>query len=91
MQLMPLVTALKLTEISDKGDYALRAIVLGDNDGVFRAVAAENPRTTTEPALTPHVRAYREMLDNKAIKAIGWVDNRDMIADPLTKGKHKGM
>ena len=50
-------------------------------------MTAEHPRTTTEPALTPHVRAYREMLDNKAIKAIGWVDNRDMIAGPLTKGK----
>ena len=66
--LMPILTALKLAEISDRGDYSLRAIILGDNDGVYRAVTAENPRTTTEPALTPHVRAYREMLDNKAIK-----------------------
>ena len=29
------------------------------------------------------------MLDNKVIKAIGWVDNRGMAADPLTKGKTK--
>ena len=50
-------------------------------------MTAENPRTPTEPALTPHVRAYREMLDTKQIKAIGWVDNRDMVSDPLTKGK----
>ena len=27
------------------------------------------------------------MLDTKQIKAIGWVDNRDMVAYPLTKGK----
>ena len=27
------------------------------------------------------------MLDTKAIQAIGWIDNRDMVADPLTKGK----
>ena len=85
--LMPNLTAMKLTEISDHGSYHLKAMVLGDNDGVWRAVTAENPRTPTEPALTPHVRAYREMLDTKAIQAIGWVDNRDMVADPLTKGK----
>ena len=33
------------------------------------------------------MRAYKEMLDTKVIQAIGWVDNRDMVADPLTKGK----
>ena len=27
------------------------------------------------------------MLDSQHILAIGWIDNRDMIADPLTKGK----
>ena len=70
-----------------RGEYHLQAIVLGDNDGVWRAVTAENPKTPTEPALTPHVRALREMLDKRQIKAIGWTDNRDMIADPLTKGK----
>ena len=85
--LMSSLTAGKLMEVSDKGEYYLRAIVLGDNDGVFRAVTAENPRTPTEPALTQHVRAYREMIDTKQIQAIGWIDNRDMIADPLTKGK----
>ena len=84
---MPDLTARKLAELSGKGEFHLRSIILGDNEGVYRAVTAENPRTPTEPILTPHVRAYREMLDNKVIKAIGWVDNRDMVADPLTKGK----
>ena len=27
------------------------------------------------------------MLDTKVIQAIGWVDNRGMVSDPLTKGK----
>ena len=57
--LMPALTARKLVDISDNGYYYLRAIILGDNDGVFRAVTAENPRTPTEPALTPYVRAYK--------------------------------
>ena len=85
--LIPQLTAMRLAGISDQGEFYLRSIILGDNDGVWRAVTAENPRTPTEPALTPHIRAYREMLDTKQIKAIGWVDNRDMVADPLTKGK----
>ena len=27
------------------------------------------------------------MIYTKQIQAMGWIDNRDMIADPLTKGK----
>ena len=80
--LIPQLTAMRLAGISDQGEFYLRSIILGDNDGVWRAVTAENPRTPTEPALTPHIRAYREMLDTKQIKAIGWVDNRGMVADP---------
>ena len=37
--------------------------------------------------MTTHVRAYREIIESKQIQAMGWIDNRDMIADPLTKGK----
>ena len=70
-----------------KGKLKLKPLIMGDNDGVFRAVTSENPKTASEPILTPHARAYREMLDNKQLGGIGWVDNRDMIADPLTKGK----
>ena len=86
--LMPDLTAMKLAEISDSGPYYLRAIILGVNGGVYRAVTAENPRTPTEPALIPHVRAYKEMLDTRAIQAIGWIDNRDMVVDPLTNGQN---
>ena len=85
--LIPQLTAMRLAGISDQGEFYLRSIILGDNDGVWRAVTAESPHTPTEPAFTPHARAYREILDTKQIKAIGWVANRDMVADPLTKGK----
>ena len=27
------------------------------------------------------------MIETKQIQAMGWIDNRGMIADPLTKGK----
>ena len=52
------------------------------------AVSAQNPKTPAEPNLTSHVRAIREFVDRTGhITTLVWVDNRDMIADPLTKGK----
>ena len=38
--------------------------------------------------LTPHVKALRELVD-RGILRIVWLDNRDMVADPLTRGKAK--
>ena len=84
---MPSLTAKVLAAMQDEGTFKLKPLIMGDNDGVFRAVTSENPKTASEPILTPHVRAYREMLDKQQIGGIGWCDNRDMLADPLTKGK----
>ena len=56
---------------------------------MFTAVTAQNPKTPAEPTLTAHVKALREDLDKCRIDRFIWVDNRDMIADPLTKGKTK--
>ena len=80
-------SALKLAEAQDNGHLSTPIHLCGDNKGVFSAVSAQNPKTTAEPTLTPHVKALREYLDQRAITTIVWVDNRDMIADPLTKGK----
>ena len=85
--LMPTLTAKGLADMQDEGQLKLTPLIMGDNDGVFRAVTSENPKTASEPILTPHVRAYREMLDKQQLGGVGWCDNRDMIADPLTKGK----
>ena len=83
----PGLSACSLAMLQDNGHHHVPCYVVGDNDGVFKAVSAENPRTASEPILTPHIRAYREMLDRHLIKQTIWCDNRDMIADPLTKGK----
>ena len=85
--LMPTLTAMALAKMQDEGLLRLKPLVMGDNDGVFRAVTSENPKAASEPILTPHIRAYREMIDRKQVGGIGWCDNRDMVADPLTKGK----
>ena len=81
------ISALQLSEAQDNGQLSTPIHLCGDNKGVFSAVSAQNPKTTAEPTLTPHVKALREYLDQRAITTIVWVDNRDMIADPLTKGK----
>ena len=77
-----------LSQLLDQGKLQTPIHLCGDNKGVFTAVSAQNPKTPAEPNLTSHVRALRELLDKSGlITTIVWVDNRDMIADPLTKGK----
>ena len=44
------------------------------------------PSAMAEPVLTPHVKALRELVD-RGILCIVWADNRDLVTDPLTKGK----
>ena len=85
--LMPTLTAMTLAKMQDEGKFRLKPLIMGDNDGVFRAVTGENPKAASEPILTPHIRAYREMIDKHQVGGIRWCGNRDMIADPLTKGK----
>ena len=36
-----------------------------------------------------HVKALRYYLDHGMLRSITWTDNRDMLADGLTKGKVK--
>ena len=80
------ITITKLTKSIDTGRLPLPIYLSGDNKGVFMSVSAENPSAKAEPVLTPHVKALRELADRGIIKLV-WVDNRDMVADPLTKGK----
>ena len=77
-----------LSQLLDQGKLQTPIHLCGDNKGVSMAVSAQNPKTPAEPNLTSHVRAIREFVDRTGhITTLVWVDNRDMIADPLTKGK----
>ena len=82
------ITTTKLTRIIDQGRLSLPIYLAGDNKGVLTSVRSENPSAKAEPVLTPHVKALRELVDRGIIRLV-WVDNRDMVADPLTKGKTK--
>jgi len=85
----PFTSAVALAAAQDNNNLTLPAFLVGDNKGVFLAVSAQNPKVATEPTLTPHIRGIRELVDKGLISGIIWCDNRDMIADPLTKGKTK--
>eukprot|EP00975_Prorocentrum_lima_P069608 12927292-Prorocentrum_lima.AAC.1 len=61
--------------------------LVGDNDGCFKCASSDNHGTSTEPTMTVHVSALRELLQKQCVCEFIWRDNRDMIADPLTKWK----
>ena len=82
-------SALQLAKAQDCGQLRTPIHLCGDNKGVYTAAIAQNPKTPSEPTLTPHVKALRDFLDKQMITTIIWVDNRDMVADPLTKGQTK--
>ena len=86
---MPINSSEELCRRQDNGLLHNPIVLCGDNKGVFTAASAQNPKTPAEPTLTAHVKAIREFVDKGLIAALAWVDNRDMAADPLTKGKTK--
>eukprot|EP00975_Prorocentrum_lima_P030861 6476078-Prorocentrum_lima.AAC.1 len=45
------------------GNMRMPIHVVGDNDGVFKCVINDNTTMNTEPTLTLHVRALRELLE----------------------------
>ena len=53
---------------------------------VYAAVTASNIRAPAEKSLLSHVQFVRELLDQGTIRALIWLDTRDMVADGMTKG-----
>ena len=52
----------------------------------YAAITATFIKTPAEKTLLIHVQYMRERLDRQIIRAIVWVDTRDMGSDGLTKG-----
>ena len=71
----------------DTGRLRTPIVLCGDNKGVYTATSAHNPQTPAEPTLTAHIKSLRSFVDKGLITAMAWIDNRDMVADALTKGK----
>ena len=81
------LTAEQCATIRDKGDHFIKVILMIDSYGLFTATSKEDPAPGTDGSMLFHVKALRHLLDNSNLQALSWIDNRDMIADGLTKGK----
>ena len=54
--------------------------------GVFTAIEAKETKVPSESSLLSSVQAARELLDMNRLRALHWIDTRDMISDGLNKG-----
>ena len=57
-----------------------------DAMSVFSAVTADRVKAPAEKSLLSHIQFVRELLDKGIVRAIMWLDTRDMTADGMTKG-----
>ena len=53
---------------------------------VFSAVTADRVKAPAEKSLLSHIQFVRELLDKGIVRALMWLDTRDMTADGMTKG-----
>ena len=57
-----------------------------DAMSVFAAITADRIKAPAEKSLLSHVQFVRELLDKGIIRALIWLDTRDITADGMTKG-----
>ena len=56
-----------------------------DAMSVYAAVTADRVKAPAEKSLLSHVQFVRELLDKGIVRALIWLDTRDMTADGMTK------
>lgn len=81
------ISAEEAARLRDTGTHFLSTILLVDSFGLYTATTKEEPSPGTDSSMLFHVKALRHLLDNNNVSVLGWIDNRDMIGDGLTKGK----
>ena len=74
-------------DMRETASHFLHSTICIDNFGLFAAVTKDEPSPGSDHSMPFHVKAARSHLDNHSIEHICWIDNRDMIADGLTKGR----
>jgi hypothetical protein len=68
------------------GGFIVPLVLYVDAMSVYAAITATFVKTPAEKSLLCHVQFIRELLNHGTLKALGWLDTRDMISDGLTKG-----
>ena len=69
----------------DKGGFLPMSLYV-DAKSIFAAITAVFIKPPADKSLLVHVQYIRELLDYCILKAIVWIDTRDMGSDGLTKG-----
>ena len=72
--------------LREHGGYSTALVAIVDAMSVFAACTASYIKIPADNAMLSHVQYIRELLDVRALKALGWADTRDMLADGATKG-----
>jgi carbamoylphosphate synthase small subunit len=62
------------------------AEVFIDARSVWETIAAEVMKTPSDHTLLIHAKAFKQYFLQKQLKALTWIDTRDMVADALNKG-----
>ena len=70
----------------EHGGWAIPAALYINALSVYTAVTATLVKTPADNGVLMHCLYLRELLDHDVLKAIVWLDTRDMVADGLTKG-----
>ena len=78
-------TAEECASIRDAGDHFLDIVLCIDAHGLYKAVSRDECSSGTDSSTLYHLHALRA-LTGRNIGSLVWIDNRDMIADGLTKG-----
>ena len=79
-------SAIDLAAIQESGQHAIQSDLMIDARAVFDAVAAPDPKSTTDKLMLIHVLKLKELLALKVVSRMIWLDTRDMLADGLNKG-----
>ena len=81
------MTPEECARLRNSASYTIPVTLVIDNYGLFSATSKVDPSPGSDASMIFHVKALRYLLDNHNIKNLTWADNRDMIADGLTKVK----
>jgi hypothetical protein len=73
-------------QMREQGGWSIPMVLYLDAQSVYAAIIATIVKVPAEKSLYAHLKYIRELLDNRVLEALVWIDTRDMTADGLTKG-----
>jgi hypothetical protein len=81
------LTARRALEIREHGDELAVSIDMRiDAMSIISAISAEHVKPPAEKSLLCHLLWLKEIIVNKLMRSLSWVDTRDMTGDGHTKG-----